>query len=85
MPRPLADAGLWSDQDKSDDGDGLALPDDEGEALASNSSRAETGDLATIDALLARTGRLLGAIERPPPETAPLRLRDRTMALHPVS
>jgi hypothetical protein len=76
MPKPFADDGLWPDPDESDDGDGLEMPDEEGEALASNSSRAATGDLAAIDALLARTDRLLGAIERPPPETAPLRLRD---------
>jgi hypothetical protein len=77
MPRPFADDGLWPDPDESDDGDGLELPDDEeGESLASDSSCAATGDLATIDALLARTDRLLGAFEGPPPETAPLRLRD---------
>ncbi len=76
MPKPFADDGLWPDPDESDDGDGLELPDEEGEPLASGSSRAETGDLAAIDALLARTGRLLGAFERPPPETPPLRLRD---------
>jgi hypothetical protein len=77
MPKPFADDGLWPDPDESDDGDGLELPDDEEDGpLASNRSRAATGDLAAIDALLARTGRLLGAFERPPPETAPLRLRD---------
>jgi hypothetical protein len=76
MPKPFADDGLWPDPDESDDGDGLELPDDEGEALASNSSRGATGDLAAIDALLARTDRLLGTFERPPPEPAPLRLRD---------
>ena len=76
MPKPFADDGLWPDPDESDDGDGLELPDDEGEALASDRSRAATGDLAAIDALLARTSRLIGALERPPPETPPLRLRD---------
>jgi hypothetical protein len=77
MPRPFADDGLWPDPDESDDGDGIELPDDEeGEALASDGSGAATGDLAAIDALLARTGRLLGAFERPPPETPSLRLRD---------
>jgi hypothetical protein len=77
MPKPFADDGLWPDPEESDDGDGLELPDDEeGDALAINSTRAAPGDLATIDALLARTGRLLGALEQPPPETAPLRLRD---------
>jgi hypothetical protein len=77
MPRPLSDDGLWPDADEGDEGDGLALPDDEeGEALDQGRSRAETGDLATIDALLARTGRLLGTFEQSPPEIAPLRLRD---------
>jgi hypothetical protein len=77
MPKPFADDRLWPDPDESGDGDGLELPDDEEtEALASDSSRAATGDLATIDALLARTDRLLGAFEQPPPATAPLRLRD---------
>ncbi len=77
MPKAFADDGLWPDPDDSDDGDGPELPDDEeGEALASDRSRAATGDLATIDALLARTGRLLGAFEGPPPEPASLRLRD---------
>jgi hypothetical protein len=76
MPKPFTDDGLWPDPDESDDGDGPELPDDEGEALASDSSRAATGDLATIDALLARTDRLLGAFEQPPPATAQLRLRD---------
>ena len=77
MPKPFADDGLWPDPDESDDGDGLELPDDEeGEALDQGRSCAGTGDLAAIDALLARTGRLLGAFERAPPETVPLRLRD---------
>jgi hypothetical protein len=76
MPRPFAEDGLWSDPDESDDGDGLEMPDEEGEALASDSSRAATGDLAAIDALLARTGRLIGAFEGSPPETPSLRLRD---------
>jgi hypothetical protein len=77
MPKPFAEDGLWPDPDEGDEGDGLALPDDEeSEALASNSSRAATGDLAAIDALLARTDRLLGAFEGPPPETPSLRLRD---------
>ncbi|MCX7323052.1 MAG: RHE_PE00001 family protein, partial [Hyphomicrobiales bacterium] len=77
MPKPFADDGLWPGGDESDDGDGLELSGDEdGEALASNSSRAATGDLAAIAALLARPGRLLSAFERPPPETPSLRLRD---------
>jgi hypothetical protein len=76
MPKPFTDDGLWPDPDESDDGDVSELPDDEGEALASDSTRAAPGDLATIDALLARTGRLLGALERPPPETPSLRLRN---------
>lgn len=77
MPKPFADEELWPDPDESDDGDGLELPDDEeGGAHDQGRSRPENGDLATIDALLARKGRLLGAFERPPPETASLRLRD---------
>jgi hypothetical protein len=77
MPKPFGDDGLWPDPDESDDGDGLDLPDDEeGGPIASNSSRAATGDLAAIDALLARTGRLIGTFERSPPETPSLRLRD---------
>jgi hypothetical protein len=77
MPKPFADDGLWPDPDESDDGDGLELPDDEeGGALDQGRSRAAPGDLATIDALLARTGHLLGTFERPPPEPASLRLRN---------
>jgi hypothetical protein len=77
MPKPFADDGFWPDAEESDDGDGLELLDDEeGEALDQGRSRAATGDLAAIDALLARTDRLLGALERPPPETPSLRLRD---------
>ncbi|MCO4052830.1 MAG: DUF1612 domain-containing protein [Bosea sp.] len=76
MPKPFAEDGLWPDPDESDDGDGLELSDDEGEAIASNSSCAAAGDLATIDALLARTGRLLDVYTVPQPEAVPLRLRD---------
>ncbi|MGL4438998.1 MAG: DUF1612 domain-containing protein, partial [Bosea sp. (in: a-proteobacteria)] len=77
MPKPFADEGLWPDADGIDDGDGLEpLDDEEDEPLAHDNSRTASGDLAGIDALLARTGRLLGAFERPLPETAPLRLRD---------
>jgi Protein of unknown function (DUF1612)/HTH DNA binding domain len=82
MPKPFADEGFWPDEDESDDGDGLEpLDGEEGEPLAVGSSRASTGDLASgdlaaVDALLARTDRLLGAFERPLPETEPLRLRE---------
>lgn len=77
MPRPFADDGLWPDSDEIDDGDGLEpLDDEEGEPLASDSSRTATGDFAAVDALLARTGRILDAIERPLPATTPLRLHD---------
>lgn len=77
MPRPFADDGLWPDPDEIDDRDGLEpLDDEEDDPLAQDNSRAATGDLAAIDALLARTGRILHAFERPLPETAPLRLRD---------
>jgi hypothetical protein len=76
MPKPFAEDRLWPDPDESDDGDGLELSDDEGEAIASNSSCAAAGDLAPIDALLARTGRLLDVYTVPQPEAVPLRLRD---------
>lgn len=77
MPKPFAEDGLWPEPDEVDDGDGLEpLDDEEGEQLAQGGSRAASGDLAAMDALLARTGRMLDAIERPLPETAPLRLRD---------
>ena len=77
MPKPFADDGLWPDADEIDDGDGLEpLHDEDGEPPAHDSSCAATRDLAAVDALLARTGRMLGAFETPLPETAPLRLRD---------
>lgn len=77
MPKPFAEDGLWPDPDEVNDGHGMELLDDEeAEPLASDNSRAANGDFAAVDALLARTGRMLGAIERPLPETAPLRLRD---------
>jgi hypothetical protein len=77
MPRPFDDDGLWPDSDEIEDGQGMELLDDEeGEPLASDSSRTATGDFAAVDALLARTSRLLGAFASPFPETAPLMLRD---------
>jgi hypothetical protein len=77
MPRPLTDDGLWPDSDEIDDGQDMELLDDEeGEQLAGDSSRTATGDFAAVDALLARTSRILDTIKRPFPETAPLRLRD---------
>jgi hypothetical protein len=77
MPRPFADDGLWPDLGEIDDGNGLEpLDDEEDGPLLYDSSLATTGGLATVDALLARTDRILDAIERPLPETAPLRLRD---------
>jgi hypothetical protein len=77
MPKPFAEDGLWPDPDEVDDGDELEpLDDEEGEQLAQGGSRAASGDLAAMDALLARTGRMLDAIERPLPETSTLRLRD---------
>lgn len=77
MPKPFDDDGLWPDSDEIDDGQGMELLDDEeGEPLASDSSRTATGDLATVDALLARTRRMLQAFERPMLGEAPLRLRD---------
>lgn len=77
MPKPFAEDGLWPDPDEVDDGDELEpLDDEDGEQLAQGGSRAASGDLAVMDALLARTGRMLDAIERPLPETAPFRLHD---------
>ncbi len=77
MPKPFDDDGLWPDSDEIDDGYGLEpLDDEEGEPLSRNPSRAATGDLATVDALLARTRRMLQAFERPMLGEAPLRLRD---------
>jgi hypothetical protein len=77
IPKPFADEELWPDLDEFEDGDGLEpLDDEDGGTLAYDSSLAITGDLAAVDALLARTGHILDAIERPLPETAPLRLRD---------
>jgi hypothetical protein len=77
MPKPFAEDGLWPDPDEVDDGDELEpLADAEGEQLAQGGSRAASDDLAAMDALLARTGRLLDAIDRSLPETAPFRLRD---------
>jgi hypothetical protein len=77
MPKPFADDGIWPEADEIDDGDGLEpLYDGDGQSPAHDSSCAATGDLAAIDALLARTDRILGTFERPWPETAPLMLRD---------
>jgi hypothetical protein len=77
MPKPFADDGLWPNPDEIDDGAEMKpLDAEDGELLAHDSSLAITGDLAAVDALLARTGHVLDAIERPLPETAPLRLRD---------
>jgi hypothetical protein len=79
MPKPFVDDddALWPDPDEIEDGHGMESLDDEGdEPPVSEDSRATTGDFATVDALLARTDRLLGAFERPLPEAAPLRLRD---------
>ncbi len=77
MPKPFADDGLWPDPDEIDDGDGLKpLDDEEDGPLPYDSSDATTGDLAAVDALLVRTGRLLDAYTAPPPEAVPLRLRD---------
>lgn len=77
MPKPFAEGGLWADPDEVHDGDELEpLDDEEGEQLAQSGSRAASGDLAAMDALLARTGRILDAVERSLPKTTPLRLRD---------
>jgi Protein of unknown function (DUF1612)/HTH DNA binding domain len=77
MPKPFADDVLWPDPDEIEDGHGIEpLDEEEGELLTLDSSRTASGDLADVDALLARTGRLLSAVESPLPETEPLRLRD---------
>ncbi len=77
MPKPFDDDGLWPHSDEFDDGQGMELLDDEeGEPLSRNPSRTAIGDLATVDALLARTRRMLQALERPMLEEAPIRLRD---------
>jgi hypothetical protein len=77
MPKPFADDGLWPDADEIDDDVGLEpLDDEDGQSSAHDSSGAATDDFAAVDALLARTDRMLGTFERPLPETAPLRLRD---------
>lgn len=77
MPKPFADEELWLDADEIDDGDGLEpLNDEEGEPLSQGNSRAVTDDLAAVDALLVRTGRMLDAYTVPPPDAVPLRLRD---------
>jgi hypothetical protein len=77
MPKPFADDGLWPDPDESDEDDGLEPLDDEDCGQPEHGSlRTVTGDLAAVDALLARTGRLLAGYDTPASETAPLRLRD---------
>ncbi len=77
MPKPFTDDGLGPDPDEIDDDDGLEpLDDEDGTLPVSEDPRAATGDLAAVDALLARTDRMLGAFERPLPEATPLRLRD---------
>jgi hypothetical protein len=77
MPKPFAEDGLWPDPDEVDDDDELAPQDDEeGGPLAYNPSPVATGDLATIDALLARTGRMLDIYTVPQPEAVSLTLRD---------
>jgi Protein of unknown function (DUF1612)/HTH DNA binding domain len=77
IPRPFTDDGFWPDADEMDDADALEpLNDEEDRSLPDDRSRAADGDLADVDALLARTGRMLGAFESPLPETAPFRLHD---------
>ena len=77
MPKPFDDEGLWPDPDEIDDGDELEpLDDGEGEPLASDRSRTTLSELAAVDALLARTGRLLDVYTVPQPEAVLLRLHD---------
>jgi hypothetical protein len=77
MQMPFTAEGLWPDPDEIEYGNGLeALDNEDGEPFAHDSSRAATGELAAIDALLARTGRILHALERQLPETAPLGHRE---------
>ncbi|MCX7323137.1 MAG: DUF1612 domain-containing protein [Hyphomicrobiales bacterium] len=72
MPRLAGgdDDALWPEDDEPDNLEPLD-PGDDGP-----SGDDDGGDLATVDALLARTSRLLGAFESPLPETAPFRLHD---------
>lgn len=72
MPRLAGgnDDALWPEDDEPDDIEPLD-PGDDGPG-----GEEGGGELAAVDALLARTDRMLGAFERPLPEATPLRLRD---------
>jgi len=72
MPRLSGgdDNALWPEDDEPDDVEPLD-PGDDGPG-----GEEGGGELAAVDALLARTSRLLGAFESPLPETAPFRLHD---------
>jgi Protein of unknown function (DUF1612)/HTH DNA binding domain len=79
MPKPFADEdALWPDEEEENVLDEQEPPDAGDDALlASDSPRATSGDLVAIDALLARTGRLLDAYATPTvPEASRLKLRD---------
>ncbi len=72
MPRLAGgdDDALWPEDDEPDDVEPLD-PGDDGPG-----GEEGGGELAAVDALLARTSRLLGAFASPLPETAPFRLHD---------
>lgn len=72
MPRPAGgdDDALWPEDDEPDNIEPLNPGDDR------PGGEDGGGELAAVDALLARTSRLLGPFESPLPETAPFRLHD---------
>lgn len=72
MPRPAGgdDDALWPKEDEADELEPLGPGDEE------PSGEGSGGDLAAVDALLARTRRSLAAFNEPGPGDAPLRLRD---------
>lgn len=77
MPTPLVedDAAPWPEEDAIDEADGPETPDDDDSDTAAG-ARAGGGDLAAVDALLARTGRLLDAFSTTRPAAVSLGLRD---------
>lgn len=74
MPRPAGsdDEALWPEEEDEADGLDPLDPGDDG----SRGGEESGGDLAAVDALLARTRRSLAAFNEPGSGDAPLRLRD---------